>query len=404
LKYRNLGDREFVNLLYTSADRLDEEYLDETERRRETLIPLLCEVLKNEENYKWDEAGRWWSTVHAVHILGILGDARAMDALLTASVYADIHDLEWIWEALPECYARIGTAALPPIREAFLERMREGGTSLGAEMEGLWNLWEDHPGSRREIEDFFLSLLKSEETPFDVKADIIADFSQMHRTDLKSLFEELFEAGEVDLEVFTREDMEEFFRGAKSTPVYRMDLRGFYSAGETEARRAFLERDREEQEQRDLETFLRDNVHRIGRNDPCPCGSGIKFKHCHLDRAEENARTYREEQMRQEPARVLREAVYAERRSESEIRRVLARKGLTPLFSRLKEAVLEAVLDPREELVKKKFWSYFNPLLEEIPFDDEEELQDFNGLFLEYYDAIAALYLHYPKEKEHLDS
>jgi len=404
LKYRNLGDIEFVNLLYTSTDSLDEEYLDEAQRRRETLVPLLCEVLENEKNYEWDGAGRWWSTVHAVQILGILGDARAMGALLTASAYADTHDLEWIWEALPECYAAIGTAAILPIRNAFRERMREGGTSLGAEMEGLWNLWEDHPESRQEIEEFFISLLKSDETPFDVKADIVADFSQMHRTDLKPFFEELFESGEVDLEVFTRDDMEEFYRGVKSTPVYRMDLRGFYGARESEARQAFLEREQEEQNQRDLETFLRDNVHRIGRNDPCPCGSGNKFKNCHLERAEEAARKYREEELRQEPARALREALYAERRSESEIRRFLARKGLTSLFSRLKESVLEAVLDPREESMKKRFWSYFNPLLEKIPFDDDEELKDFNGLFLEYYNAIAALYLHYPKEKEHLDA
>lgn len=27
---------------------------------------------------------------------------------------------------------------------------------------------------------------------------------------------------------------------------------------------------------------------RIGRNDPCPCGSGKKFKACHLDRAVNN--------------------------------------------------------------------------------------------------------------------
>jgi preprotein translocase subunit SecA len=29
-----------------------------------------------------------------------------------------------------------------------------------------------------------------------------------------------------------------------------------------------------------VETFQRDSV-KIGRNDPCPCGSGKKFKHCH---------------------------------------------------------------------------------------------------------------------------
>jgi len=27
--------------------------------------------------------------------------------------------------------------------------------------------------------------------------------------------------------------------------------------------------------------------HDIGRNDPCPCGSGKKFKHCHYDKAKQ---------------------------------------------------------------------------------------------------------------------
>lgn len=404
MKYRNLDDDEFVNLLFTSADRLSGEYLDEAERRRETLVPLLCRILEDEENYKWDLGGRWWSTVHAVHILGILGDPRATGALLAASENSDVYDLEWIWDALPECYARIGKAALPLIKEAVLKRLGDGEANLGCEMEGLWNLWEDHPESREEIEEFLLSLLKSPETSFDVKADIVADFSQMHRTDLKPFFEELFERGEVDLEVFTREDMEEFFRDERLIPVHRMDLRGFYGEGATESRRAFLERERKEQERRDLEIYLMENVHRISRNDPCPCGSGKKFKKCHLIQAEEDARKHREELRKQEPARLLRESLTLERRSESELRRFLAGKGLTHLFPRMKESALEAILAPPEKFMKKKFWGYFKPLFEEIPFTDEEELRYFNSLFMEYYNALASLYLHYPREKNHLDS
>jgi preprotein translocase subunit SecA len=34
---------------------------------------------------------------------------------------------------------------------------------------------------------------------------------------------------------------------------------------------------------------LRRDMPKVGRNDPCPCGSGKKYKHCHLrqDRAAE---------------------------------------------------------------------------------------------------------------------
>lgn len=33
------------------------------------------------------------------------------------------------------------------------------------------------------------------------------------------------------------------------------------------------------------EPAMRPRVEKIGRNDPCPCGSGLKYKKCCLDRA-----------------------------------------------------------------------------------------------------------------------
>jgi uncharacterized protein YecA (UPF0149 family) len=31
-------------------------------------------------------------------------------------------------------------------------------------------------------------------------------------------------------------------------------------------------------------TITEEQAHGIGRNDPCPCGSEKKFKHCHVNR------------------------------------------------------------------------------------------------------------------------
>lgn len=41
-----------------------------------------------------------------------------------------------------------------------------------------------------------------------------------------------------------------------------------------------LPQDQQSQTQRQAETFVREQP-KVGRNDPCPCGSGKKFKHCH---------------------------------------------------------------------------------------------------------------------------
>jgi preprotein translocase subunit SecA len=41
-----------------------------------------------------------------------------------------------------------------------------------------------------------------------------------------------------------------------------------------------MPQDQESQTQRQAETFVREQP-KVGRNEPCPCGSGKKFKHCH---------------------------------------------------------------------------------------------------------------------------
>ena len=35
--------------------------------------------------------------------------------------------------------------------------------------------------------------------------------------------------------------------------------------------------------------FLKNNKLKVGRNDPCPCGSGLKYKRCCLDKKEDRA-------------------------------------------------------------------------------------------------------------------
>jgi SEC-C motif len=39
--------------------------------------------------------------------------------------------------------------------------------------------------------------------------------------------------------------------------------------------------DEEYRERRQAELEAEGKVHRVGRNDQCPCGSGKKYKHCH---------------------------------------------------------------------------------------------------------------------------
>ena len=149
-----------------------------------------------------------------------------------------------------------------------------------------------------------------------------------------------------------------------------------------------------------MEDYILENYNSIGRNEKCPCGSGKKFKKCHLPWAEETLRELREKEARLEPMEMNRYAVTMERQSESAIRRFLTSKGMTSLFQQLKDKALESIKAPDKEFKSKGFMSYFEPIFPQITFESKEELEDFTKLFMDYHNALTHQYLHHPRDEK----
>ena len=42
---------------------------------------------------------------------------KAFEAILSASQLGNIFEIDWTWEALPECYLRLGKEAIPQAHE-----------------------------------------------------------------------------------------------------------------------------------------------------------------------------------------------------------------------------------------------------------------------------------------------
>jgi preprotein translocase subunit SecA len=86
--------------------------------------------------------------------------------------------------------------------------------------------------------------------------------------------------------------------GQRSTDlVYRMEqlpedfVRSSFSEGKAEHRQAESVGDMAQQQQEAIDGMqsngekvetIRNRGEKVGRNDPCPCGSGKKYKHCHM--------------------------------------------------------------------------------------------------------------------------
>ena len=156
--YQDLSDKEFLQLIFTFEGRLGPEYVEEAKTRKSVVIPFLCDALKKESNYRFEDQ-RIQGVIHAVHILGILADSRVFEALLSASKFSHKYDIDWIWDALPECYLRLGNGAIPKLMN-HIEGFKYDSDLVSDEIFGLWNLWEAHPKERQRIEDFLLQVLK----------------------------------------------------------------------------------------------------------------------------------------------------------------------------------------------------------------------------------------------------
>lgn len=296
MDYHTMNDTDFFNLIFTEEDRLDLKYIENARERSNAIVPLLNDVLMNEQNYEWNGNTRSWVVIHAVHLLGILGDPRAAEAFLKAGEYSYVYGIDWITESLPECYCRLGRDIIPRLKEHITQRRSSEVTDVLTEILGLWNIWERFPDTREDIESFLFSTMMSPETNYGLKTHIIADLAQINRTDLRPLFEELYEKGEVDLDVLTRNDLDYYFDQVNHSPVFPQDIESFYSREEIEKRQKRWKEENEQYKAEEIDNFILDNFNRIGRNEQCPCGSGKKFKKCHLSWAEETLREIRKEE------------------------------------------------------------------------------------------------------------
>jgi hypothetical protein len=401
--YHTLSDKELLALVFSEGDRLGMEFVREVEKRRAAAVPFLSKVLITVPNYKFED-DRFWGVVHAVYLLGILGDPEALPALLAAGDLAEDYDIDWILEALPECYRRLGKSIIPSLME-YISGFKANTEihELGYVIDGLWNLREDYPEEREEIDSFILSILRNPATNPSIRGGLISDFAQLGRHDLKPEFETFFDQGEVDLTLVSREDVDKLLEGDYGSPGFRQDLERFYSVEEITARQKRWEEEERKRLEPTLEEFLLENYNRISRNEPCPCGSGKKFKKCHLAWVEEERDRLRAEELRREALDDAVGAVMLEREAETDLRRFLTRKGLTPLFDELKALVLETLKAPQKEFERRGLHYYFGPLFSKIGFRDRKETDEFMGHFMDYYNALAAQLEGHPREDDKIN-
>ena len=294
--YQNLTDDKLLALLFTQEDRLPRAVVDEIVQRGERMVEPLSEIISNQ--YSWIKGlPEWWAVVHAVYILGAIGGKDVILPLLRGMRWAVSYDCDWVTEDLPSIFGKIGIAAIDDLHLIAKDRTSDWFTR-SMPIEGLAAITINNPDIEKDIFLFINSILKDNSEDRVVRqtaGSVLIDFMRVeYKEDLLAFGREEKSLKDKDfdyLHFFSDDDVEEWFsEGKNDLRFYTKDWLGFYNEDEIRKRQ---ERWKKEEDQAEAETedeILEDDVYdpepivrksaKIGRNDPCPCGSGKKYKKC----------------------------------------------------------------------------------------------------------------------------
>ncbi len=280
-------------LLSANHDRVPRNLIDECASRGDRMVASLAEALPS----PWaqdDEMGPWWLRLHAVMILGLIPSEDA-GLLLTSFMHhmserEDDNLQDWLAGYWPALFANKPPSVLPALRELCSDRkldwyMRTNATDAvvaTAEREG------------REALDSVLhwvaQIAADEHEDWDMRlccGNTLLDFPRQSN---RPLLEDLAKRQSGFGVHFSPDDIARAYAACRDKPDWRErdDPWEFYrpeAIGRRQER--WAKEDAEDGERFDSPVwdsavpYLR-SAPKVGRNDPCPCGSGKKYKKCCL--------------------------------------------------------------------------------------------------------------------------
>jgi hypothetical protein len=296
-------DALLIGRLFTEEDRLPRGVIDQILREGERLAPGLVEIL--DEEALWADPGpRGWAPVHATFLLASMKPPDALDPVIRALERAEEHGVEVLLEAAPSLLAALAGPALEPLQTLLLDRARPLRLRVDAAM-GLLAAGRSHPELRDRAESMVRAAAADPGEGGDFRlgcASLLLDLGDPRDRAL------LLSFGKND--IFDPEYVNEVFDAGVQAPPFEIeDWLAFYDPGEIEARQSERAQDEgappPEEGMDDLDPdeivppdaaadlieaasadpdvpplpFRREEP-KVGRNDPCPCGSGAKFKKC----------------------------------------------------------------------------------------------------------------------------
>lgn len=239
-----------------------------------------------------------WAPIHAWRALAQLGDTEAIPGLVALFRRTEDWD-EWVSEDLPKTLARFGAAAIEPV-VGFLANAAHGDWARTAAAKTLSVLGEHQPELRLEvIGRLSAQLERFAEQSETLNAMLVTDLWNLKALEAMPVIESAFASGRVDEAVvgdledvqihFGLKTQREHPRKPNRVTILGDKLRAQWKAMGLrlpDADGSFPELPQPEPDlfEDTSESPIISQPYvappKTGRNEPCPCGSGKKYKKC----------------------------------------------------------------------------------------------------------------------------
>ncbi|MBU0490592.1 MAG: DUF1186 domain-containing protein [Chloroflexi bacterium] len=243
--------------------------LDEGDAAIDPLIMVL-----NDESLQFQDArGSGWTPVHAARLLGQLHAVQAVEPL--------VHWLgaegEALVQAVPMALARIGEPALAPLM-AYARDTSHNLMARAAALEALTRMCGPYPQFQDQIVDYLLEIVRGEERgENEFRAFAVVNLCDISDNRAWDDIHNAYRQNRVSKRLITVNEARENMLARGGNWKLGEAAGSVLALYESPAHEASPRAVRQQPVVSELGTEFTG----VGRNDPCPCGSGKKFKKCH---------------------------------------------------------------------------------------------------------------------------
>ncbi len=294
-----------IELLVRDEDRVPRNVIDACAGHGAAMVAQLREVLERGSAWQDDApSGEWWLTLHAAMILGLIPGEDAglllLEFMRRVAVERDEDMEDWLSGWWPALFRNKPESVVQALHGLCADRSFDWHVRSHA-MEPIIAAAERRGSGQLDEALVWAAAIAADETEdWDLRLSVgstLLDFvPAAHRPLLENLAERQSGLGAW----FSKKNVEEAYLANEPRPQWHRfkDPWEFYRLGAIAKRQDRWAKEASEEEAAEeaaadeyaglgdiVLPYVRETP-KIGRNDPCPCGSGKKYKKCCLERAD----------------------------------------------------------------------------------------------------------------------